>query len=69
MTECCPTCQRPFKKEPKPVRFCAGCKKPIAKHHKWQFVTTDNVTMLRHRNCNDPCSYTPALPHKTEGGE
>lgn len=68
----CPTCNQVINTEPKPVKICYHCKKPIKVGEKWNFISiipTDSVvrnaltgelqevTTVRHRNCTKPESY------------
>lgn len=55
----CPHCKQAMPKEYKPVKVCCECKKPIQKHHKWQWVLTKKGGMIAHRHCDNPDSYKP----------
>lgn len=59
MTDRCPACKQPIKQPMPPQRICARCLRPIERHHKYQFVTTEHgYTALAHRHCDDPFCYS-----------
>lgn len=60
MIERCPTCKQTIPQSP-PVRICADCQHPIARHDKFTYrtITIDagQAQVLVHRHCDNPTSY------------